>query len=91
MIQLFVKQDNQIITKLLLFGNEKLKAVQNQSILTATIKFLEAIERFKTSLFNSVPNGMVPLTQCHFSGYSKLAGKVSKKHVLNLCQFTSTV
>ena len=26
-----------------------------------------------------------------FNGYSKLAGKVSKKHVLNLCQFTSTV
>ena len=38
------------------FWNEKLKAAQNRSILTSAIKFLQATERFKTSLFNEVPN-----------------------------------
>ena len=38
----------QVITKLLLFIIEKLKAVQNKSILTSTIRFLQATERFKT-------------------------------------------
>ena len=32
----------------------------------STIVFLQATERFKTSLFNSVPNEMVPLAHCHF-------------------------
>ena len=40
------------ITKLLLFSNEKLKAAQSKSILASTIEFLQAIDRFKTSLFN---------------------------------------
>ena len=47
-----LKQNDQVITKLLLFGNEKLKVAQNKSILTSTIEFLQATERFKTSLFN---------------------------------------
>ena len=42
----------QVITKLLLFGNEILKAVLNKSILTSTIEFLQATERFTTSSFN---------------------------------------
>ena len=61
-----LKQNEQVITKLLSFGNQKLKASQNKSILTSTIEFLQATERFKTSLINYVPNEMVPLTQCHF-------------------------
>ena len=40
------------ITRLLLFSNEKLKAAQSKSILASTIEFLQAIDRFKTSLFN---------------------------------------
>ena len=32
----------------------------------STIGFLHATEWFKTSLFNSVPNEMVPLAHCHF-------------------------
>ena len=47
-----LKQNDQVITKLLLFGNEKLKVAQNKSILMSTIEFLQATERFKTSLFN---------------------------------------
>ena len=61
-------QNDQVITKLLLFGNEKLKVAQNKSILTSTIEFLQATERFKTSLFNQIPNGMVLLT--HYQFYS---------------------
>ena len=47
-----LKQNDQVITKLLLFGNEKLKAAQNKSILTSTIEFLQATKRFKNSLFD---------------------------------------
>ena len=47
-----LKQNDQVITKLLLFGNEKLKAAQNKPILTSTMEFLQATKRFKTSLFN---------------------------------------
>ena len=47
-----LKQNGEVITKLLLFDNEELKAAQNKSILTSTIEFLQATERFKTSLFN---------------------------------------
>ena len=61
-----LKQNDQVITKLLLFGNQKLKVAQNKSILTSTMDFLQATERFKTSLFNLVANGMVPLTHCQF-------------------------
>ena len=35
-----LKQNDQVITKLLLFGNEKLKVAQNKSILTSTTEFL---------------------------------------------------
>ena len=35
-----LKQNYQVITKLLLFGNEKLKVAQNKSILTSTTEFL---------------------------------------------------
>ena len=42
----------QVITKFLLFGDKKLIAAQNKSLLTSTIEFLQATERFKTSLFN---------------------------------------
>ena len=59
-------ENDQVVTKILLFGNEKLKFAQNKSILTSTIEFLQATDRFKTSLFNYVLNGMVPLTHCHF-------------------------
>ena len=41
-----LKQNDQVITKLLFFGNEKLKAAQNKSILTSTFEFLQATERF---------------------------------------------
>ena len=47
-----LKQKDQVITKLLLFGNEKLKVTQKKSILTSTIEFLQVTERIKTSLFN---------------------------------------
>ena len=42
-----LKQNDQVITKLLLFGDEKLKAAQIKSILTSTIEFLQAAERIK--------------------------------------------
>ena len=45
-------QKKKVITKLLLFGNEKLKIAQNKPIFTSTIEFLQTIERFKTSIFN---------------------------------------
>ena len=35
-----MRSHEQVITKLLLFGNEKLKVAQNKSILTSTIEFL---------------------------------------------------
>ena len=57
-----IKQNDQVITKLLLWGNDKLKAAQNISILASTVQFLQ-----------------------------ELAAQVSKKHVLNLYSFTSTV
>ena len=47
-----LKQNGQVTTNLLLFGDEKLKAAQNKSVLMSTIEFLQATERFKTSLFN---------------------------------------
>ena len=47
-----LKQNDQVIMKILLFGSKKLKAAQNKSILTSAIEFLQATERFKTSLFN---------------------------------------
>ena len=40
------------MTKNLLFGDKKLKAAQNRSILTSAIDFLQATERFKTLLFH---------------------------------------
>ena len=46
------KQNDQVITKILPFGNEKLKAAQNKSILTSKIEFLKATEKFETSLFD---------------------------------------
>ena len=61
-----LKENDQLIKNFLLFGDEKLKAAQNKSILTSTIEFLLATVRFNTSLFNKVPNGMVPLTHCDF-------------------------
>ena len=59
---IILKHNDQVITKLLLFGNETLKVTQNKFILTSAIEFLQATERFKISLFNE----MVPLTHCHF-------------------------
>ena len=47
-----LKQNGQVITKFLLFGNEKLKAAQNKFILTSSIEFVQATKRFKISLFN---------------------------------------
>ena len=47
-----LKQNDQVIMKILLFGSKKLKAAQNKSILTSAIEFLQANKRFKTSLFN---------------------------------------
>ena len=47
-----LKQNDQVITKLLLFSNEKLKVALNKPILTSAIDFLQATERFKTPLFN---------------------------------------
>ena len=42
-----LNQNDQVITKLLLFGDEKLKAAQIKSTLTSTIEFLQATERIK--------------------------------------------
>ena len=47
-----LKQSDWVITKILLFGDEKLKAALNKSIMLSTIEFLQATKRFKTSLFN---------------------------------------
>ena len=47
-----LKQNDQVITKLLLFGNEKPKAAHNKFILTARFEFLQAAQRLKPSLFN---------------------------------------
>ena len=47
-----LKQNDQVMTKNLLFGDKKLKAAQNRSILTSAIDFLQATERFKTLLFH---------------------------------------
>ena len=44
----------------------KTKNCSKQTILTSTIEFLKATERFKTSLFNKANNRMVPLTHCYF-------------------------
>ena len=59
------KQIDQVLAKQLLFGNEKLKGSQ-----TAHIDVCDWVpagyERFKTSLFDSVPNGLVRLTHCRF-------------------------
>ena len=44
-----LRQNDQVIIKLLLFGNEELKVAQNKSMLTSTIELLQATERFKTS------------------------------------------
>ena len=43
-----LKQNEQVIIKHLLFGNEKLKASQNKTALTSEIEFLHATGRFKT-------------------------------------------
>ena len=86
-----LKQNDQVITKCLLLGNEKLQAAQSKSTLTSTIEFLQATERFKPHcLIKSLMEWYLQLTVI-FNGYSKLAGKVSKKHVLNISQFTSTL
>ena len=47
-----LQQNKQRITKLFLFDNENLKAVQNKFILTPTVEPLHGTKRFKTSLFN---------------------------------------
>ena len=47
-----LKQNDQVITKLLLFDNEKVKLALNKFILTSTIEFLQSTERFKISLFD---------------------------------------
>ena len=47
-----LKQNDQVITKLLLLGNEKLKTAKNKFLLKSTIEFLQDTNRFKTSLFN---------------------------------------
>ena len=46
------KQNEQVITNILLSGNEKVKAGQKKSILMSTIELLQVIRRFKTLLFN---------------------------------------
>ena len=45
------KQNEQVITNILLSGNEKVKAGQSKSIFISTIELLQVIMRFKT-LFN---------------------------------------
>ena len=47
-----LKQNDQVLTKILHFRDEKLKAAQNKSILTSATEFLQATKRFKISLFN---------------------------------------
>ena len=47
-----LKQNDQVTTKPLSFGNENLKAAQNKSILTFTGEFLQTTEGLIISLFN---------------------------------------
>ena len=47
-----LKQNDQVKTKLFIFGNGNLKVAQNKFIWTFTTEFLQATERFKTSLSN---------------------------------------
>ena len=47
-----LKQNYQVITKLLLFGNEILETVQNKSHINVYNSAPQAAERFKTSLFD---------------------------------------
>ena len=74
---------------LLLFGNEKLKSAQNKPILTSIhtdvyIEFLHAYGNLKYYYFiKSLMEWYLELIAI-FNGYSKLAGRVSKKHVLDL-------
>ena len=66
------------------FPKPILKAAQNKSILASTNEFLQVTERdLKLHyLIKSLIECYLKLTVI-FSGQSKLAGKVSKKHVLN--------
>ena len=48
-----LKQNDQVIRKFLLFGNEKLKYAKNKSILTSTIEFLP--RDLKPHLFRVAP------------------------------------
>ena len=81
------KQNEQVIAKLLPFGDEKLKAAQKNSYWRLQLSSL----RLPRDLKPQVPNEIVPLTWHHFNSCPKLAAKVSKKHVVNLYLFTSTV
>lgn len=49
--------------KLLLLSNQNLRPVQNKSVMTFEIDFMQVIERFKISLFKQVPkwNGTLNL------------------------------
>ena len=61
-----VKAKLPIYNKTFTFCDKKRKAAQSKYILTSTIEFLKATERFKTPLSDKVPNEMVLLTHCHF-------------------------
>ena len=81
-----------IITKLLLFGNEKLKGlVKTNPYWRLQLSSYRLPRDLKPHyLITSLTEWYLKLTVI-FRGYPKLAGKVSKKHELNLYEFTSTV
>ena len=55
-----------IYNKCVVFDNEKLTTVKNNSILTSTAKLLQNIERFTNSLFIWLLSEMVPLNLLSF-------------------------
>ena len=78
-----------IITKLLLFGNEKLKGLLKTNPYWRLQ--LSSRDLKPHHLITSLTEWYLKLTVI-FRGYPKLAGKVSEEHELsNLYQFTSTV
>ena len=47
-----LRQTDQVTTKLLPFGNEKVKFALNKSVLTSTIEFIQSTKIFKISLLD---------------------------------------
>ena len=61
-----LKQNKQLITKLFLFDKKKLKVVQDKSILTSTIDFLQATNRdLRPRYLIKCLIGMVPSRHLH--------------------------